>query len=277
MVLPDPKLPGDTSYGGDVQLVLAEMLDVIVKGIASHERSAQKRIGPSEIGTPCARKLGAKIAGFDNGNDGGTSWRAFVGTAIHEKIETFFDAQNGLWPDQQRYATEQKVEAGTIDGETIDGSCDLFDMICGVVVDWKTTSQAKLKAYRRNGPGETYRVQAHSYGRGWENGGHHVEHVAIVFFPRDGNLEDAYWWTEPYDRTVAEQAFARADAIAAGQRLLGAEVFQRSLPATEDHCEYCPIYSPGTQGYSDVRKCGGAAPKPIQSSRPSGLDKLVGN
>ena len=33
----------------------------------------------------------------------------------------------------------------------------------------------------------------------------------ICFVPRDGELRDSYYWWEPYDRQVAEDALARAN------------------------------------------------------------------
>ena len=43
------------------EALAAEYMDVITTGMASHERSLQRLIGPSEIGVPCDRALINKL------------------------------------------------------------------------------------------------------------------------------------------------------------------------------------------------------------------------
>src|SRR5690606_22850826 len=43
-------------------------------------RSAQTTLGPSEIGTPCDRRLALTVMGAAPVNPGGDGWAAFVGT-----------------------------------------------------------------------------------------------------------------------------------------------------------------------------------------------------
>lgn len=62
-----------------------EIRGLIESRIAGHERSLQTAIGASEIGTPCARQLGFRLAGVPRPNAApGGQWRQTVGTAVHE-------------------------------------------------------------------------------------------------------------------------------------------------------------------------------------------------
>lgn len=190
--------------------VAEEYMDVVTTGMAGHERSLQKLIGPSEIGVPCNRALIHKIAQTPE-PDRGPAWKPQMGTFAHAGMEEWFKAPS---PKARTTAAdwevEQKVAVGTIGPDTIKGSTDLwFDG--GAVIDHKFVGKTRLQVYRRSGPGPQYRVQAHTYGKGWEDEGYGPQIVMIAFLPRDGELRDAYFWWEPYDRTVAEQALARAN------------------------------------------------------------------
>ena len=55
---------------------------MIRHAIAHHPRSLQKRIGPSEVGTPCDRRIGYKLLGHTE-NERGDAWKPTVGTAVH--------------------------------------------------------------------------------------------------------------------------------------------------------------------------------------------------
>jgi hypothetical protein len=58
---------------------------------ANRPRSLQRRIGPSEVGSPCTRRLGYKLAGVEPVNtSGGDPWASFVGTATHAELEQVF-------------------------------------------------------------------------------------------------------------------------------------------------------------------------------------------
>jgi len=67
--------------------------DVIRGAIANHPRSLQKRIGPSEIGTPCDRRIGYKLLGQEE-NPRGDAWKPTVGTAVHGWLEKALEDAN---------------------------------------------------------------------------------------------------------------------------------------------------------------------------------------
>ena len=221
-------------------------LEVIEDKITNHPRSLQKRIGPSELGTPCERKLGLKLSGAPEGvRDARTYWRPQVGTAVHVWLEEAFEGVDETMPDGgRRFLTETRVTVGEIDGEAVAGSCDLFDRLAGAVIDWKIVGKSTLDRVRRSGQvSDTYRTQAHLYGRGYAARGERVHHVVIAFLPSAGDLTDAVWWTEPYDESVALDALDRADVIAAGGRVLGWPKVLDALPRFDDYCRSCAFHA----------------------------------
>lgn len=204
--------------GGELQRwaegIAAEYMEVVTSGIAGHERSAQKLIGPSEIGVPCERALLHKL-NQDEEPFRGYPWKPTVGTALHSQMEVWFLREQlvaegvlkRVFPD---WRVEEKVAVGTIGTDIIYGSTDIFNEN-GAVGDHKFVGTKKLKSYKADGPGQQYRTQAHCYGRGWALRGFPVHIVMIVFLPRDGELEDTFFWWEPYDESVALAGLARAN------------------------------------------------------------------
>lgn len=244
-----PPLPQHLSgRGGSPDLVGRELMEAITNAIVNHPRSLQTRIGPSEIGTACARKIAFKLLGMPE-REQKPNWKATVGTAIHAWLEQVLDADNERWivqAGEPRWMIEHKVPVGNLNGVDIDGNCDVYDRVTAGVVDWKTTSKTRLRGYRSKGPGEQYRVQAHTYGRGWRMLGHPVDYVMIVFLPRDGELDDAYIWWEPYDEQVAIDAMQRANGIALAVEGLGNGALSL-FPAVDNFCSFCPYYRPGVE------------------------------
>jgi hypothetical protein len=242
----------DRQLGGSPQLHAEELRHVITTAINAHPRSQQQEIGPSEIGTPCTLRLGYKLAGNPPTNVSGLAadgWKATVGTAVHAWLADVFVAANRSI-DPARWIVEARVNIGEIDDGSDDpdvmgGSCDVFDRVTCRVTDWKLTGLNKIKAYRANGPGEQYRVQAHSYGLGFAQRGEPVAAVGIMFLPRDGLLAQSYYWSEPYDAEVARAALRRASGVATLLRLVDPATVLRGLPRAPAYCTYCPWYRPG--------------------------------
>lgn len=219
----------------------------------SDNRSAQTTLGPSEIGTPCDRRLAMALLGIPPVNPGGDGWAAFVGTCTHvgmAEIYTFADAGTG------RYAVELPVFLGV---PTVPrGTTDLLDRRDGTVVDWKVMGAYSLKKFKNEGPSETYRTQAHVYGLGAERSGEKIRNVAVVGLPRAGSsLDEMYVWTEKYDRKFAEAALARVERIANDVQAkrdntgaLAADTpadimyLARQFPVGDD-CRYCAFHLKG--------------------------------
>lgn len=228
-----------TQHGSDPNLLKDELLGLIRKAIEYHPRSQQVALGPSEVGHPCARRLGYKMLCFDE-NPGEPNWKATVGTAVHSWLEEVMAGDNAGAEDP-RWVVEQTVSCGELGGQDLTGHCDLYDRVTGTVVDWKTVGPTQLKKYKSKGPGAQYRAQAHLYGRGWARRGENVQRVAVMFLPRDGALADAYYWSEAYDEQIALDALNRANATHAITHALG----NAALPllATADaFCSMCPFH-----------------------------------
>lgn len=218
----------------------------------SDNRSAQTTLGPSEIGTPCDRRLAMSLLGVAPVNPGGDGWAAFVGTCTHvgmAEIYTFADAGTG------RYAVELPVFLGM---PTVPrGTTDLLDRRDGTVIDWKVMGSYSLKKFKEQGPSPTYRTQAHVYALGAEKGGEKVRNVAVVGLPRAGSsLDEMYVWTEKYDRKFAQAALDRVARISneiaqmSGQAAATGEGPSSPMEAarqfeTGDDCRYCPFHLKG--------------------------------
>lgn len=205
-------------------------------------RTAQTTLGPSEVGTPCDRRLAMELMAVPYVNPGGDGWAAWVGTQMHDgmaKIYEFANAGTGRYRIEFRVKTPSPWVPG--------GTSDLFDRRIHSIIDWKMMGAYSLKKFKLEGPSETYEVQAHVYGLGAENDGEKVKQVAIVGLPRAGSsLDEMHVWTAPYDRKRALAALARVDRIAAkveegtkyGHPYLSVA---RTFDVAND-CRYCPFF-----------------------------------
>lgn len=237
----------------------AEYRAIIEAGIAGHERSQQRRIGPSGIGVECDACLAHMLAQTPENRAPASEWLPTIGTAVHAWLaEQFMGANAGLPVGAIRYLVEGTVSVGVIAGEDITGSSDLFDLWSGEVTDWKITGDNTINRVRADGhPGNQYRVQAHLYGRGWQRRGATVNRVRVAFLPRNhASLDRAHIWSEPYDEQIALVALERADRIGSDIREYGLDTVLNSLP-------------PHSGGYSCRRY--GAAP-----AAPATADAFLG-
>jgi hypothetical protein len=236
---------------------VAELRDVLMQFEAQRPRSMQKRLGPSELGTPCQQQIARKLVGAPRQPVTEPTWAPFQGTAMHASMEdvvAFWNAQLG----RTRWLAEDDLEADPgMDGvDPIRGHGDAFDTDWATVVDWKyvgTTALKKLRAARNAGkpPAEQvsaeYRVQGHIYGLGHERKGRDVKFVRLVLLARSWKYDDSDEWTEPYQPEIALEAIARYYAthdllnaldVANNPNLVAA------VPATPspDTCKWCPYH-----------------------------------
>ena len=205
------------------------------------ERSLQQSLGPSEIGIQCMRQLGYRLAGTPPVNLHADPWFAVIGTAVHDWLAYALDAYQrkvlGRTPPNLRWLIERRVDIHPplVPG----GKTDVYDLDLEAVIDYKVVGADTLRKAQAEGPSQQYRVQAHTYGRGWEQAGRPVREVVIVFLPRSNFLAKTYVWSEPYDRSVADQALARVAAI---------DTLRRAVPVhqlpTSDNCTWCPYHRP---------------------------------
>lgn len=135
-----------------------ENIRTFVEGIAvatitkPSTRDKQEAPGPSDLADRCdlcvARKISASM-GLGTNTDRGFSLKAWLGTAVHEKLERDL-------PEVYAHA-EQEIEVDVADipgiGKVI-GHVDVFLPRKKTLVDWKTTDMKKLVGYQKQaGPG----------------------------------------------------------------------------------------------------------------------------
>ena len=212
-------------------------------------RSRQAAPGPSELGTPCTRRLAYKVLDWPAKPNSGTDpWASVIGTSVHAWMAAAFAEENRQL-GEERYLIERRV---FLPGG-ISGSSDLYDRETGVNNDWKITSLDNLKKYRRDGPGAQYRAQAHLYALGMQLAGEKPRHVAITFLPRGGRIDGLWVWTEPYDPSVAVGAIKRYQATCTALWTLDPEKHPSRwamFPTADAHCTWCPFHLPGSADLS---------------------------
>ena len=227
-------------------------------------RSAQTTLGPSEIGTPCDRRLAMSLLGIPAVNPGGDRWAAFVGTAVHAALAAMFE-----WADAGtgRYAVETPLQFPS--ALVPKGTADLLDRTLVMVDDHKVQGKWSHNKLRTEGIPPGYRVQLHVYGYGQRLAGETVDYVALISWPREASsLDDLYVVVEPYNPQIARDALARVDRIAAEVQAYETERAQwagldinahslgiaRQFPVADD-CKFCAFHAPGDPGMT--RGCPG--------------------
>lgn len=215
-------------------------------------RSAQATMGPSEMGTPCDRRLALSLMRMPPVNPGGDGWAAFVGTCIHAGLEQLFVWASG---NTGRFAVEQKLQFPS--KYVPKGTADLIDRTLFMLDDHKCQGRWSRNKLKSQGPSQTYRVQAHVYAHGARLRGEKIDHVAIISWPRDeATLDDLYVWTEPYNPQIVKDAFARVERIGGEvEHLVTAELVEKADKAKEfsvaDDCRFCPFYLPNAKSIRD--------------------------
>lgn len=228
------------ALGADLKKQLTE---IILWADRNSDRSLQEAIGPSEIGTPCDRKLAYKLAKNPEVNQVRDPWAAIVGTSVHHWLEAAVNRyQDSVFSDgKPDFLTEKDVQVDPL----VPGHVDLYRQSTESVIDYKTAGPDVMKKIRTGGPPAGYKIQTHLYGLGYSNAGRSVKHVQLVFLPRAGFLRDAYVWSDIYRPNVAQAALARMYGIKKGIEQIdiwnNPQVYDK-IPAVADHCGYCPFY-----------------------------------
>lgn len=243
-----------------------DLKSVVKQHDSAHPRGQQRRLGPSEVGHPCLRKLAQSLlfgsgqtATGDTINPPGDPLPAYIGTAAHSRLEEAIALDNARRVAQgepERWLSERKV---VVRGD-LSGTCDLYDMETGTVIDFKFPGTTAMNEYKRNGPSPEYRTQAHLYGAGYRNEGYDVKRVGIWFLPRAGQLASAHLWFEDYNQAVVDEALAKMDLALIMLNDLRVEEHPQHLamiPKTPHHCGWCPYFTP-LPGHPDPTACTGS-------------------
>lgn len=238
-------IPAMTPRGQEIAARLKEIFYAYTNRDTSDNRGAQAHLGPSEVGTPCDRRLAMSILRVPPVNPAGDGWAAFVGTAVHAALADMF-----VWAGHSsgRFA----VELGLLFDSTVmpRGTGDLLDRTLCILADHKIMGDYSLKKLAQKGPSDTYRVQVNLYAHAARQMGEKVDTVAIIGWPRERpSLDDLYVWTEPFNGEVVDTALNRLAWLQEAVGLMSAE-YPTALEAaaqfsTENDCRYCPFHAPG--------------------------------
>ncbi|MCU1613737.1 MAG: hypothetical protein JWO98_1277 [Frankiales bacterium] len=237
------------------QTIAERIGQFIIDADANSARSQQTAIGPSEVGEPCERQLSYKMLAWPETNDNRDPIAAIIGTGFHMWMAEKFEARQSDIGNGPRYRIEEKVTVreGYTDAASLRGSADLFDRLTALNYDWKLVGASSHDKYRRQGPGEKYRIQAHLYGLGQENAGQAPKRVVVVFVGRYHELK-VHVWSEPYDRQIALDALARLDRIRDRVMELDPEANPErweSIPIPDKpNCRFCAWIKPGSTDLS---------------------------
>lgn len=261
-----------TDLGKELTARFKELFYAYDNRRTTDNRSAQTTMGPSEMGTPCDRRLALSLMRMPAVNPGGDGWAAFVGTCIHAGLAEMF-----LWANHGtgRFAVETELK---FDSEIVPkGTADLIDRTLFMLDDHKCQGRWSRNKLKSQGPIPTYRVQAHVYAHGARQRGEKIDYVAIISWPRDeSTLDDLYVWTEPYRPDIVQKAFERVERIAEEVEEKQAELVKTyGVPKKDerqllqikarvgadydvaDDCRFCPFYLPNarniTQGCNGKR------------------------
>ena len=221
-------------------MALADRLRLAITDHSNNApRSRQSRIGLSEVGEVCVRKLAYKMVEHKKTNPQSDPWASISGTALHTWLADCFGTNSN-------YLVEHKVEAAP----GLMGTLDLFDIAEGMVIDHKCVGASSMKARKKDGLTQQQRIQISLYAKGLENQGHTVTKVACAFYPLGGRLDGLYTIVEDYNRQFALDAIERFHSTQALVWQLDPESSPASwelIPATPSYsCIYCPFYLPGS-------------------------------
>lgn len=203
-------------------------VDALVKSLTANKgkRSRQVEIGPSEIGG-CRRRMWYRLKGQPTTNDNTLSLAAWMGTAIHSRIEHELRRQD-MWGE--KYEIEVEVESDGLLAH-LKGHVDLYIPADRVLVDWKTTTKKNLSKF----PTQQQRWQVQLYGMMLNESGKSVDEVVLVAIPRDGNENDIVVHREPYDPGVSSDALSWLEDVMSYEEPAPADMNARFC---KDYCRY---------------------------------------
>ncbi len=230
---------GEDPFAEELKVKLLEVIRWRDRG---NPRSHQVNIGPSELSSPCDRRIGYRLAGIPGMNVMLDPWPAIVGTAVHDWLEHAF--LSWLRSHDKEWITEQRLTLS----QDVTGRSDLFHIPTGAVIDWKGTSPDKMKKIKANGSPDNYKTQIQIYGWGYQRLGYTVNKVALAYFPRAGNIKDLYVDAFDFDPTVGPSMVARIPYIATNLLrldVLGQPHRWEQMDSFPSHdCGFCPWYNP---------------------------------
>lgn len=223
--------------------------ELILRSELRRPRTLQRHIGPSQVGEKCDRQLAMTMMGADPVAFS-DPLKAWVGTGVHLSMQNAVEEENA----SRRYLTEHPV---TYRG--ISGSVDFFDRLTGAMADWKSKELAKIRAAVKASTDEGYAIQQQVYAAGLQEQGERVNSIHLVYIPVNGKLDDIYDDYIEVDRSVADAAIDRLEALE--NRVADGEAVEQFAPYVSALCPWCPFYSPDAP--LSARTCPGKVEQPI--------------
>lgn len=144
---------------------------------------------------------------------------------------------------------------------TVDSEDSTFLCTEAMIPTHNCPGTTKMTQYRKHGPSEVYRRQAHLYGRGYRNAGFDVQHVGIWFLPRAGQLATSHLWVEEYSDTLVDETLARIDNALVLIHDFDVEQHPERwawFPKTPDSCQFCPWWT-ANQSHPNPAACTGGS------------------
>jgi len=212
--------------------------DLIVGHDRARPRSKQRAIGPSNLSSPCSRKLMYQLLDVDPVRPDSVNLAAWVGTQIHSGMEK---AAKG----NDDWKTETRLSLKIAPGITLVGTADAYHAPSYTLLDYKSCGPSALAKYRRQMP-DNYETQVDVYGlMAVLSAAFRVDNVGIVLIPRNGSLDDIHVYVRPWNDARADAAIKRLTnlhaAAAAGTSVL-------PMIPTADDCMFCPYRMDGWIG-----------------------------
>lgn len=234
-------------HGRRMAVTADEVRRLIIDHDAGRPRSQQTHIGPSDLSSPCDRKLVYQLSGVPRVVPNDVNLYAYVGTGIHRQMERACKAHNRR-TRHGRWLTEVAVSVPVTAEVNLTGSCDAYDADTFTACDWKSRGTSKPSAAAR----DKHHTQILPYGLGLILAGHRVEHTAVVYIPRNGLLSEIEVDSRPFDHDAAEALLRRYE-----QLLTVAKAGPAVLPLipTADDCTFCPWWNPNA--WIDGAGCAG--------------------
>jgi len=238
--------------------VTADMVrDLIVGQDRARPRSRQRAIGPSDLSSPCNRKLMYQLLDVEPVRADSVNLAAWVGTQMHSGMEAALKGDD-------EWQTEVNVGVEVAKGIRLFGHLDAYHKPSFTIIDWKSVGPSALQKYRRETP-INYETQIDLYGLlAVLSGKFRVDNVGIGYLPRNGDLSDIHVYTRPWNQDRADAAIKRLvdlhAASAAGPAVL-------PMIGTAPDCRFCKWHMYGHLG-DPAQACGGHEEAPQTTATP---------
>lgn len=231
----------DATANDDQNPLKRELINMVTMRYAATPRHMQRELGPSEVGHPCMRKMAMAMMEVPRCNPEYDPLPSILGTATHTWLESAARYVNHAM-GRTRWLTETRVNVTS----DLAGSCDLFDLDTGTVIDWKVLGNISFDKNSKQ-PSLPYRRQVHLYGQGFINAGLEVRKVAIAMLPRGKTLHNMALWEEDYNQSIVDETLRhRSAVIQLLDDLRPDEHPERYewFPTQPYDCVWCPFWKP---------------------------------